>query len=113
MSVLHVPINHVDSQVAGHECLLALLAMRRGLESRSSTHAGTTAVAMTIEETKATHTDRAQIIRELHELIAALDRRVPRVERVGEIAIARAAAELKIEALKRIEELAQRCVPVA
>jgi hypothetical protein len=49
--------------------------------------------------------DRTRIIRELHELIAALDRRVARVERVGEIAIARAAAELKIEALKRIAEL--------
>jgi hypothetical protein len=49
--------------------------------------------------------DRTRIVRELYELIAALDRRVPRVERVGEIAIARAAAELKIEALKRIAEL--------
>jgi hypothetical protein len=49
--------------------------------------------------------DRTRIVRELHELIAALDRRAPRVERVGEIAIARAAAELKIEALKRIAEL--------
>lgn len=49
--------------------------------------------------------DRARTVRELHELIAALDRRVPRVERVGEIAIARAAGELKIEALKRIAEL--------
>lgn len=48
---------------------------------------------------------RAQTIRELHELIAALDRRVPQVERVGEISIARAAAVLKSEALKRIDEL--------
>jgi len=57
-----------------------------------------------------THTEisesrRAETIRELHELIAALDRRVPQVERVGEIAIARVAAALKLEALKRIEEL--------
>ena len=48
---------------------------------------------------------RAQTVRELLELIAALDRRVPRVERVGEVSIARAAAALKSEALKRIEEL--------
>jgi hypothetical protein len=48
---------------------------------------------------------RAQTVRELHELIAALDRRVPRAERVGEISIARAAAVLKSQALKRIEEL--------
>jgi len=48
---------------------------------------------------------RAQTIRELHELIAALDRRVPHVERLGELAIARAAGLLRLEALKRIEEL--------
>ena len=44
-------------------------------------------------------------IRELRELIAALDRRVPQVERVGEVEIARAATGLRIEALRRIEEL--------
>jgi hypothetical protein len=49
----------------------------------------------------------AQTVRELFELIAALDRRVPHVERVGEIAIAQAASALKREALKRIEELEQ------
>jgi hypothetical protein len=48
---------------------------------------------------------RTQIVRELHELIAALDRRLPQVERVGEIAIARAAAVLRGEALKRIAAL--------
>jgi len=47
----------------------------------------------------------ALTVRELLELIAALDRRVPRVERIGEITIARAASALKLEALKRIEEL--------
>jgi hypothetical protein len=46
-----------------------------------------------------------RIVRELHELIAALDRRVPHVERVGETAIARAAAALRDEALKRIATL--------
>jgi hypothetical protein len=46
-----------------------------------------------------------RIIRELRELIVALDRRTPQVERVGEVAIARAATGLRIEALRRIEEL--------
>jgi hypothetical protein len=45
------------------------------------------------------------VIRELMELIDALDRRVPQIERVGEAAIARDAAALKARALKRIEEL--------
>jgi hypothetical protein len=48
---------------------------------------------------------RARIVRELYELIAALDRRVPHVERVGEVAIARAAAALRDDALKRIATL--------
>jgi hypothetical protein len=48
---------------------------------------------------------RLRIVRELHELIAALDRRVPQVERVGEVAIAKAASVLRDEALKRIAEL--------
>ena len=51
--------------------------------------------------------DRARIIGELHELVAALDRRVPQVDRIGEAGIARAAAALRGEALKRIEELAR------
>jgi hypothetical protein len=46
-----------------------------------------------------------RLIRDLEELIAALDRRVPHVHRAGESAIARAAATLRLEAVKRIEEL--------
>ena len=44
-------------------------------------------------------------VRDLRELIAALDRRVPQVQRSGEAAIARDAAGLRARALKRIEEL--------
>ena len=47
----------------------------------------------------------AHAVRELLELIAALERRVPRVERAGEADIARDAAALKSRALRRIEEL--------
>jgi len=43
---------------------------------------------------------------ELHELIAALDRRVPRVEQAGEDAIARDAAALRDKAVQRLRELA-------
>jgi Trp operon repressor len=65
---------------------------------------------MTLETATAQST-RAQIVRELYELIAALDRRVPQVERVGETSIARAAAALKSEALKRIEDLEREIRP--
>jgi hypothetical protein len=44
-------------------------------------------------------------VRELLELVAALDRRVPQVQRTGEDSIAREAAALKARALQRIAEL--------
>jgi len=50
-------------------------------------------------------TSRGQTVSDLHELVAALDRRVPQIERAGEVSIARAAAALKVEALQRIQEL--------
>jgi hypothetical protein len=50
---------------------------------------------------------RTRVIRELNELVAALDRRVPQVHRVGEAAIAEAAAALEDAAIRRIEELEQ------
>jgi hypothetical protein len=59
---------------------------------------------MTSEQATADRS-RMLIVCELYELIAALDRRVPHVERVGEIAIARAAAALRGEALARIATL--------
>jgi hypothetical protein len=48
---------------------------------------------------------RARALRHLRELIAALDRRVPHVERAGEAQIARDAAALRKRAMKRIAEL--------
>lgn len=47
-----------------------------------------------------------ELTRELEELIAALDRRVQRVEQAGEAAIARDAAALRAKAVARLAELA-------
>jgi hypothetical protein len=47
----------------------------------------------------------ADLVRELQELIAALDRRLPRVEQAGEASIARDAAALREKALARLAEL--------
>jgi hypothetical protein len=52
--------------------------------------------------------ERAQALRHLHELVAALDRRVPHCERVGEVQIARDAAALRDKALKRIAQLERK-----
>lgn len=49
-----------------------------------------------------------ELARELEELIAALDRRVPRVERAGEAAIARDAAALRQKAVQRLAQLAKQ-----
>ena len=47
----------------------------------------------------------AKLARELKELIAAIDRRVPHIERAGEAKIARDAAALKARAVKRLATL--------
>ena len=48
------------------------------------------------------------VARELEELIAALDRRVPQVEQAGEADIARDAAALRAKAIERLAELVSR-----
>jgi hypothetical protein len=49
--------------------------------------------------------DPADVIAALHELIEALDRRIPDVTRVGENLIREQAADLRDQAVRRIEEL--------
>jgi hypothetical protein len=49
--------------------------------------------------------DTDLVVRALRELVDALDRRVPHVERLGEARIARDAAALRNEAVNRIQEL--------
>jgi hypothetical protein len=48
----------------------------------------------------------SDLARELEELIAALDRRLPLVSQSGEAAIARDAAALRAKAVERLAELA-------
>lgn len=49
--------------------------------------------------------NRAELIAHLHELIEALNRRIPHIEREGEQAIARDSAALKKRAQQRIAQL--------
>ena len=58
---------------------------------------------MTVKNTSAG--DRGAVQRRLRELIAALDRRVPHLERVDEVEIARAAAALRKKAEQRLTEV--------
>src|SRR4029077_20296642 len=48
---------------------------------------------------------RRRVLQHLRDLIEALDRRVPQVERAGEVTIAREASDLRAMALKRVAEL--------
>jgi hypothetical protein len=75
------------------------------VESNSPDKRISAAVATMTPDGAGEESARAQTVRELYELIAALDRRVPQIERVGEISIAAAASALRVDALKRIQEL--------
>lgn len=56
-------------------------------------------------EARATENKRQTLLARLRELVAALDRRVPHLERQGEPRIARDSARLKKEAQERIAQL--------
>jgi len=85
-----------NDQRSRREQLLALCRLRRGVERVAAPHRTRGQfVALTT----------ADRLRELQELIAALDRRVPQIERAGEAAIARDAAALRSQAIKRLAEL--------
>ena len=57
------------------------------------------------DKKKSTDVDGTRVQRHLRELIAALDRRVPHVERLGEVEIARAATALRKKAVQRLAKL--------
>jgi hypothetical protein len=50
----------------------------------------------------------ATVLHHLRQLVEALDHRVPHIDRAGEAQIARDAAALKEQALRRIAELTKR-----
>jgi hypothetical protein len=57
------------------------------------------------DKSASTEGDRTRTLRHLRELIAAIDRRIPHMERSGEIEIVRQSAALRKKALQRIAEL--------
>jgi hypothetical protein len=97
MPVLQIAIDRDHGEDSRSRQLLAVHRLRGDLESlaRADEPVSTTPMAV----------GRAGIVRQLLELVDALDRRLPQVQRVGEAAIADDAAALKARALKRIEEL--------
>jgi len=93
-------VNRDDREDPRSRQLLALRDVRRSLEQWPAEDESPRKPDMAVS--------RADVIRELLELIDALDRRVPHVERAGEASIAREAAALKAKAMKRIAELEKK-----
>jgi hypothetical protein len=102
--VPEVPIegHQLRGEAADLEQLLAMHGVRRSVEPEPALEPGPTMVAEVRSEYIV---EKRTAIVQLVELIAAIDRRLPQVERAGEAAIANAAMHLRIEATKRIVEL--------
>ena len=100
MSDLSIDRDGDDHDESRSRHLLAMHEMRRRVERLAVAEGSVRSAPKTM-----TAITRDELIQELRELIAALDRRVPHVERAGEVSIARDAAALKARALKRIEDL--------
>ena len=75
--------------------------LRRSLEPQLAAERPAKVVAAVNTRSRDVHT----VIRDLMELIEAIDRRLPQVQRDGEAAIANAALRLRIAATNRIAEL--------
>jgi len=98
LSQLPIGSDGDGSEGSRRRLLLAVYGVRRRLERLAGEYND-----LAVPGSMAVKPSRA--VRELLELIAALDRRVPQVQRAGEMAIAQDAASLKERALKRIEEI--------
>ena len=101
MSEVPIDGDELRGEAADVTKLLALHGLRRGLESEPADQLGTEVVAEMTPDRRKTKATIVQLV----ELIAAIDRRLPQVQRAGEAVIANAAMHLKTEAAKRIVEL--------
>lgn len=97
VSDVPVLVHFDDGQDSRREYVLALCELRRGLEHEAPSSLECRAAAMAVTN--------AELARALQELIEALDRRVPRVDRAGEASIARDSSALRERATSRLAEI--------
>jgi hypothetical protein len=97
VSHLRIVVDRDNRKASRRWQLLAVHELRRTVERFAVTDEAAWGARMALTSNR--------LVYELVELVAALDRRVPHVEREGETSIARDAAALKARALKRIAEL--------
>ena len=97
----------LGQQERGREQLLALSGLRPDVVPRAGRrHDGPAVASMSgLAQREIAYERTLRDLHDLRQLIAALDRRVPQIERDGEVAIARASAELREAAVTRIEQL--------
>jgi hypothetical protein len=97
MPGMSVAVDQHDGAQTRSDQLLAVRRLWRGLERRETrgVAARRTRMAVSVYD----------LTRELEELVAALDRRLPHVQRAGETSIARDAAALRAKAVRRLAEL--------
>ena len=103
MSEVSVAGYMLSRQASNRQQLLALPAMRRSLEPESARWRATPPVAAVDVSTM--NQDPHAISQDLAELIEAIDRRAPQLQRGGEAAIVDAARRLRVQAGARIVEL--------
>jgi len=105
MSEVRIETHELGGQASDTAKLLALSWMRRSVESQPAHETRSwVVVQMTLVPPIPARDLRATLL-QLAELITAIDRRLPQVQRSGEGAIANAATRLRIEAAKRIAEI--------
>jgi hypothetical protein len=97
VSCVSVVFDYDDGAKPEREHVLAVWRLRRNLERLATGGRAEPGVSMAVSA--------PDLRRDLEELIAALDQRVPRVERAGEALIARDAAALRAKAVARLAEL--------
>jgi hypothetical protein len=99
VSRMPVTLDHDQVTESRREHVLALRKLRRDLERLSTRYQADWSPLVAVSE--------CEVARELEELIAAIDRRLPRLDWAGEAAIARDAAALRAKAVERLAELAR------
>ena len=95
--------DELRGQTADGQQLLAVLEMRRCLEPGAA--ARFEALVAAVNARNDGVAGLVDTLEQLNELITAIDRRLPQVQRAGEAAIANAAVRLRMEAEKRIVEI--------
>jgi hypothetical protein len=97
MPVLPIARDFHDGADPERARVLALRRVRRGMEC--------VAAQCRLGREESMAVSGAELTRDLQELIAALDRRLPGVEHAGEVDIARDAAALRDKAIERLAQL--------